>query len=107
MEGKEIMSVLNKDEFFERLRTKIGEDTSEDSLKFIEDVTDTYNEMFTRADGQENWKTKYEENDIEWRNKYKERFFTTPDDVVDNQRKNVIADGEKRTFEQLFKEREG
>lgn len=101
------MSVLNKDEFFERLRTKIGEDTSEDSLKFIEDVTDTYNEMFTRADGQENWKTKYEENDIEWRNKYKERFFTTPDDVVDNQRKNVIADGEKRTFEQLFKEREG
>lgn len=101
------MSVLNKDEFFERLRTKIGEDTSEDSLKFIEDVTDTYNEMFTRADGQENWKSKYEENDTEWRNKYKERFFTTPDDVIDNQRKNVIADGEKRTFEQLFKEREG
>ena len=32
------------------------------------------------ADG-EDWKTKYEENDKEWRKKYQDRFFNgTPDD---------------------------
>lgn len=39
--------------------------------------------------------------------KYKERFFSTPMEAKDKQRENVIEDGKTKTFEQLFKEREG
>ena len=34
------MAVLNKDEFFNRISTQVGTDTSESSLSFIEDMTD-------------------------------------------------------------------
>lgn len=41
------------------------------------------------------------------RKKYIERFFTTPDRAKRDQRENVMEDGKKRSFEQLFKDREG
>lgn len=41
------------------------------------------------------------------RKKYIERFFTTPDRAKRDQRENVMDDGKKRSFEQLFKDREG
>lgn len=104
------MAVLNREDFFAKLNTMIGDDTSEDALSFIEDVTDTYNELEGRAtngsDG-EDWRTRYEENDKAWRKKYRDRFFTTPEEVIEEQEENVEDDGEKRSFEELFEEREG
>ena len=101
------MSFLDKNSFMARLKEKIGEDLSDDSISFIEDASDTYDELMRRSEGQEDWKTKYEENDKEWRKKYRERFFSTPDEVKDEQEENVKEDGEKRTFDELFTEREG
>ena len=59
------MAVLNKEEFLSRLQERIGEDTSDEAMTFIEDMTDTFNDMETRSNGQsdEEWKTKYEELD--------------------------------------------
>ena len=60
--------------------------------------------METKANGDgTDWKAKYEENDAEWRKKYKERFFNTSGN------EDGIEDGNggeeppiKRTFDDLF-----
>lgn len=92
------MAVLSFDELIAKIKTKIGEDTSDESIELLEDVTDTFN---ANNDG-EDWKTKYEENDKEWRKKYIDRFSgsggSEPDDEEDEEEE------EKTTFEDLFKE---
>lgn len=45
--------------------------TDDESLSLIEDITDTIN-SYEEA---EDWKSKYEENDKEWREKYRARFM--------------------------------
>lgn len=103
------MAILEKEEFFKRLNAMVGETDDDDALKNIEDFTDTYKDMETRIG--EDWKRKYEENDAEWRKKYRERFFsgheTTPETVKEEQEEDVKEDGETVTFEDLFIEREG
>ena len=106
------MAVLNKEEFLSRLQERIGEDTSDEAMAFIEDMTDTFNDMETRSNGQsdEEWKTKYEELDKSWREKYKARFFnseTTPADVKGEQEDDVKDDAKEKTYADLFEEREG
>lgn len=102
-----MMPFLDKESFMARLKERIGEDLSDDSISLIEDASDTYDELMRRSEGQEDWKKRYEENDREWREKYRERFFSTPEEAKDDQEENVKEDGEKRTFEELFAEREG
>lgn len=105
------MPTLSKEEFLARIKERIGEDMSDDTIKFVEDMSDTYDDMYERANGQDDWKRKYEENDKSWREKYSSRFFsghvTTPEEVKDEQEENVKDDGEKRSYEELFEEREG
>ena len=113
------MSVLNKDDFMSRLKERIGEDTSDEAIAFIEDMTDTYNDMETRTvDNSSEWEKKYNDleqkyNDLDesWKAKYKARFFdggTSPEEVKEEQEENVKFDGEEdKTFEDLFEEREG
>lgn len=67
--------IKTKDEILESLRTRIGEDADDETLSFIEDITDTMSDMESRASDTTNWKNKYEENDKEWRKKYRDRFF--------------------------------
>lgn len=106
------MAVLSKDDFINRVKALAGDNDDDETLSMIEDFTDTYNDLETRTNDTEDWKSKYEQNDAEWRNKYKERFFsgdsTNPKDVKDEQKKDVIDDSnEDITFEDLFEEREG
>ena len=68
------MAVRTSEEIMETLRTRVGEDTSDDALSFIEDVQDTLNSLSNNDN--ENWKQKYEENDAQWRQKYRDRFFS-------------------------------
>lgn len=71
------MAVLKKEEFFTRLHTKLGEDTSDDSIAFLEDMTDTYNELENRANGNgEDWEKKYHDLDETWKKRYRHRFFS-------------------------------
>ena len=108
------MAVLNKEQFLARLQERIGEDTSDEAMTFIEDMTDTFNDMETRSNGQsdEQWKKKYDELDKSWREKYKARFFegsagTNPATVIKEQKEDIIDDGNEISFDDLFKEREG
>lgn len=89
------MAVLSFDELIAKIKTKIGDDTSDESIELLEDVSDTFN---ANNDG-EKWKTKYEENDKEWRKKYIERFSGTKPDEEEEEEEE-----EKTTFEDLFKE---
>lgn len=106
------MAVLNKEDFLKRLQEHIGDDTSDEAMTFIEDMTDTFNDMETKSSGQsdEQWQKKYEELDKSWRQKYKDRFFnseTTPNDVKNDQEDDVKDDAEEKTYADLFVEREG
>ena len=70
------MSVLPKDEFFAKIQERIGDEASEESIAFLEDMTDTYNDLEKKANGDgTDWEQKYRENDAAWRKKYQARFF--------------------------------
>lgn len=102
------MAVLDRDKFFERIRERLGEDDSEEALSYLEDMTDTWDDLEARArrEGQEDWEEKYNNLDAEWRKRYRDRFFNTPDVTV-VQEEDVKEDGKVRSFETLFEEREG
>ena len=71
------MAVQNKETLLEKLKDKIGEDTSDQAIALIEDVSDTIDDMNNRLTESGDWKTKYEENDAAWQQKYKDRFFNS------------------------------
>ena len=105
------MAVLSREDYMSRLQGVVGEDTSDESLSLIEDLTDTYNDLESKAsssDG-EDWKAKYDELDAEWRKKYSARFFDgTNDDGKSNPDTNNEGEDEPdetpKTFEDLFEE---
>lgn len=103
--------VLSKEDFMSAIMARVGDDNSDESLAFIENMNDTYADMESKAKGDgTDWKQKYEENDKQWREKYKSRFNspgTTPEDALDSQIEDVLDDGKDKTFEDLFTEREG
>lgn len=69
------MAVVNKDTIMERLRENFNDNDSDDVLGLLEDVTDTLNDYQSRLEENGDWKERYEQNDREWRQKYKDRFF--------------------------------
>ena len=93
------MAVQNKETLLEKLRDKIGEDTSDDAIALIEDVSDTIDDMNNRLTESGDWKTKYEENDAEWRKRYKDRFYSGEP----NPEPEPEPDDKPKTFSDLFK----
>lgn len=91
------MSVKTVDEIMAKVRERIGEDDSDEAIGFIEDISDTL-ESFSNA---EDWKTKYEENDKKWREKYRDRFFTSKEEVEEDDIEEPEKK-EKKKFEDLF-----
>lgn len=93
--------VLPKEDFLSRIKTMVGDKTDDDTLSFLEDATDTINSFGSDT---EDWKTKYEELDKTWRDKYKARFFNKDESKDDFEE----SDGTKevKTFDDLFKEEE-
>ena len=65
------MAVRTKEELLEAVKTHYGDDTSEDALIFIEDISDTLNDYESKVNSSGDWETKYNELAV----KYKERFF--------------------------------
>lgn len=104
--------VLKKEEIMEQVKGIIGENTDDNSLKFLEDLSDTIADYETKANGDgEDWKQKFEDNDKEWRKKYQERFFsgtpsdedTSPkNDLIDPKDDEVEEDNSPKHFEELF-----
>ena len=94
------MAVKPIGEILATVSSIIGENTSDEALTLLEDITDTFNDKDNT-----DWKKKYEDNDKEWRNRYKERFLSgdtsldpKPEDEEDPEPEKPL------TFENLFKE---
>ncbi len=95
------MAVKTVAEIMEGLKGILGDNTSDDVLVFTENLSDTLN---ANNDGTD-WKTRYEENDANWRKKYRDRFFNSPADSSDPDEDNESSGEDKKlTFESLFKE---
>lgn len=106
------MAVLSRDDFMNEVKGLAGDSADDSTLVMIENFTDTYNELESRANDTTDWKTKYEQNDNDWREKYKARFFdgnegTVPTTVMREQKEDITDDGKDISFDDLFKEREG
>ena len=107
------MSALNREEFFARLHERVGNDSTDEGIKFLEDMTDTYNDLEKKAadSDSENWKARYEELDNTWKKRYTHRFFSGDNRIVpacDNGGTETDDyDGDSITVESLFKKREG
>lgn len=98
------MAIKSKAELLELVKARIGDDTSDEALAIIEDVTDTLDDYETRIADSGDWKARYEQNDADWRKKYKERFFAPTEEPEEIDEPEKVE--EKRTFEDLFKTEE-
>lgn len=98
------MAVLTKEEFFQALSERVGTDTSENALAFIENMTDTYNHMENEINGNngENWQQRYEDLDKAWSERYRRRFFTGTSALPSEQTANDEAVNERITIDNLF-----
>ena len=105
------MAVKTRDEILAAIRSRLGDDTSDDALTIIEDIDDTFKDYETRIG--EDWKGKYDELDAQWRKRYRDRFFqkadngeTTPDDIKDDNEEDLKEESEVKDFDELFTEKE-
>lgn len=106
------MAVRTRDEILSAIRSRLGDDTSDDALTIIEDIDDTFKDYETRTS--EDWKSKYDELDAEWRKRYRDRFFqkpddkeTTLDDIVNDNEEDLKEESKTKSFDELFEEKEG
>ena len=96
------MAVKTREEILDTLKARVGDATDDDTISFIEDVTDTLTDLESKAKGDgEDWKAKYQENDAEWRRKYTERFFGNNDEPEPKPEPEPEAEKPK-TFDDLF-----
>lgn len=86
-------------ELIETVRTRIGENPDDDSIAFLEDITDTLTDYDNKTKDNTDWKNKYDELDRSWKEKYISRFS---DDVEDS--KNDVEDEVEspERYEDLF-----
>ena len=93
--------IRSKDELLSGFNEIIGENTDDTILSFIEDISDTYDDLQTKSNDTENWKERYENNDKEWRQKYKDRFMNRNDIEPDLEVEETQPSKPMR-FEDLF-----
>lgn len=89
------MSIKSIDEILNAVKERIGDDTSDSTISFVEDISDTLNSLSE----QENWKQKFEQNDSEWRKKYRDRFLSGESSSDDD---DSGDENEPLTYEKLF-----
>lgn len=96
------MAIRNREELLGAVQQHFGDDTSDETLALIEDITDTMTELETKAKDTTDWKKKYDENDSAWRKKYRDRFFSGGSGEDDEPEEK--PEPKKLTYENLFKE---
>lgn len=102
------MAIRTREELMELINARIGDDNSDEAISFLEDVSDTLDDLERNSTGDsEEWKTKFEENDAKWRKKYTDRFFNSSKkgETKNEEEEEEEEEEEKpKTFEDLFKE---
>ena len=92
------MAIKTIEELMGAVRARVGEDTSDEAIAFVEDVSDT----LTSLSNAEDWKKRYEDNDAEWRRRYQDRFFNP--EKPNEPELDHDPEPKKLTFDELFKE---
>lgn len=95
--------IKSKDEILTLIKERIGEDTSDEAIQIVEDVTDTLNDYETRVADSGDWKARYEQNDAEWRKKYRDRFFEGGP-PKEKETEEETEEVKSYSYEDLFKE---
>lgn len=100
------MAILSKQQLLDKIKTMLEDKTDDESIGFIEDVTDTVTDLETKASDTTNWEKKYKDNDAEWRKKYRDRFFNSPskEDEPEDDDSSDSDEPKIKTYEELFKE---
>lgn len=103
--------ILNREDFFARLQDYLAEDTSDKGIAFLEDMTDTYNDMEKRVNGDgTDWEKKYKDLDESWKKRYRHRFFSGGDkDIPLDESKETETEetsADEISVEDLFTEKE-
>lgn len=98
------MAVRTRDELMAAIKNIIGDSSDDNSIGFMEDISDTLNDFDTRLHDSTDWKQKYEDNDKEWRNRYKERFLNPDDNQEEDDFQDDADEPKFKRFEDLFKE---
>ena len=86
------------EELLETAKGILGENTSDEALGFLEDLTDTV--KVPEID----WEQKYKENDEAWRQKYRDRFFGDFNPEEEPYEHDDPTPAKKVRFEDLFEE---
>lgn len=102
------MAVRDRDYILAGVKQMIGDNTSDEAIALMEDITDTITDYETKVADKTDWKAKYDEVDASWRRKYIERFSgKTGEEIKNEQEEQIKDDGEIRSFDELFTERGG
>ena len=99
------MAVRSKAEILDLIRARVGDDTSDEALTIIEDITDTLDDYDARIAESGDWQRRYEVNDAVWRQRYRDRFFGSGnEDLIDDDPEDPEDEPEKpQSFDDLFK----
>lgn len=95
--------IKSKDEILTLIKERIGEDTSDEAIQILEDVTDTLNDYETRVADSGDWKARYEQNDAEWRKRYRDRFLEG-EPLKEKESEEETEEVKSYSYEDLFKE---
>lgn len=97
------MAIRTKDEILTQIKARIGDDSGDDAIGLIEDISDTLTDYEKRVSDKTDWQQKAKEIDDAWRQKYRDRFFSASHDDTDDT--EDADDGPKKalTFDALFK----
>lgn len=99
------MSVVSKESLLDRIRDMTASENAEsdESISLLEDLSDTFEDLSSQVLQAGDYKKKYEENDAEWRKRYRDRFFSAVEEttIKEDEKDDEV---EKKTFESLFKE---
>lgn len=93
------MAILSKEDFTKAITTIVGERSDEDSVKFIEDMTDTYNGL--EADKNvsvSEWEQKYKALNDTWSKRYKDRFSETIEETKEQEKDEPVP----TSYDDLF-----
>lgn len=96
------MAIKNLSEIIESARNIIGENTSDEALSFMEDLSDTMTDFDNKTKDATNWQERYQENDAKWRKKYADRFNGNPVEEEDDSYE--LPEPPKKTYLDLFEE---
>lgn len=97
------MAIKSKDEILSAIRSRFEEDTSDETIAFIEDVSDTFTDLENKGKPSgKDWEAEAKRIDEEWRKRYKERFFSGKT-VEDDDDFDDPDEPKTYKFEDLFK----